>query len=58
MLKQYIDKGVGELDDRRIRGLLELKYQSLSDAKEVLGDVRGIRESNILVSWLTVFLSN
>jgi len=47
VLKQYVDKGVSELDDRRIRGLLELKYQSLSDAKVALGDIKSIRDTFI-----------
>lgn len=47
VLAQYVEKGVNELDDTRIKGLLELKYKSIPDAKEVLGDIKGIRESFI-----------
>ncbi len=47
VLEQYVAKGVNELDDTRIKGLLELKYKSVSDAKETLGDIKSIRESFI-----------
>jgi type I restriction enzyme R subunit len=47
VLEQYVKKGVNELDDTRIKGLLELKYKSISDAKGVLGDIKSIRESFI-----------
>ena len=47
VLEQYVEKGVNELDDTRIKGLLELKYKSVSDAKDVLGDIKGIRKSFI-----------
>ena len=47
VLEQYVEKGVNELDDTRIKGLLELKYKSISDAKGVLGDIKSIRESFI-----------
>ncbi len=43
MLSLYVEKGVKELDDGRLKNLLELKYDSLTDAKEVLGDVKSIR---------------
>jgi len=36
--------GVGELDREKLPDLLELKYQSLEDAKKVLGSVAKIRE--------------
>ncbi len=47
VLEQYVEKGVNELDDTRIKGLLELKYKSVSDAKETLGDIKSIRETFI-----------
>jgi len=47
VLAQYVEKGVKELDDTRIKALLELKYHSMSDAKAILGDVKSIRESFI-----------
>lgn len=45
VLAQYVEKGVSELDDTRLKGLLELKYQSIHDAKVVMGDVKSIRET-------------
>jgi len=47
VLKQYVEKGVTELDDTRLKGLLELQYKSVPDAKVVLGDIKGIRETFI-----------
>jgi len=47
VLKQYVDEGVKELDDTRLKNLLELKYNSIHDAKEVLGDIQSIREAFI-----------
>jgi type I restriction enzyme R subunit len=44
VLNLYVEKGVQELDDTRLKSLLELKYNSLHDAKEALGDVKSIRE--------------
>ncbi len=43
VLKQYIKTGVGELDQEKLPILLTNKYQSLENAKEVLGDVKNIR---------------
>jgi type I restriction enzyme, R subunit len=43
VLSKYIESGVDELDDEKLPNLLELKYQSISDATEVLGEVKGIR---------------
>ena len=45
VLAQYVDEGVKELDDTRIKGLLELKYEGTHEAKEVLGDIKSIRDS-------------
>ena len=47
VLKQYVEKGVTELDDARLKGLLELKYNSIHDAKVAIGDVKSIRETFI-----------
>ena len=47
VLKQYVDEGVKELDDTRLKNLLELKYNTLHDAKEALGNIKGIREAFI-----------
>ena len=44
VLNLYVEKGVQELDDTRLKSLLELKYNSIHDAKEALGDVGSIRE--------------
>lgn len=43
VLSKYIETGVEELGEEKIATLLTNKYQSLEDAKEVLGDVQGIR---------------
>ncbi len=45
VLEQYVVKGVNELDDTRIKGLLELKYKGIHEAKEVLGDIKSIRDT-------------
>lgn len=42
VLSKYIETGVGELDQEKLPILLTNKYQSLEDAKEVLGDVTNI----------------
>lgn len=39
VLSKYIESGVEELDQEKLPLLLTNKYQSLEDAKEVLGDV-------------------
>jgi len=44
VLSLYVERGVQELDDLRLKSLLELKYNSVHDAKEILGDVASIRE--------------
>ena len=38
VLKQYVKKGVKELDKEKLSAILELKYKTIADAKEVLGD--------------------
>lgn len=43
VLKKYVESGVGELDQEKLPHLLELKYQSISDAAEALGGVENIR---------------
>jgi type I restriction enzyme R subunit len=43
VLNKYIEIGVDELDQEKLPNLLINKYQSLEDAKEVLGDVADIR---------------
>ena len=47
VIKQYVQVGVRELDDAKIKALLELRYHSLSDAKEKLGDIGSIRNAFI-----------
>lgn len=47
VLEQYVKSGVGELDDSKLPDLLELKYHAIADAKNVLGEIKTIRESFI-----------
>lgn len=42
VLSKYIETGVDELDQEKLPILLRNKYQSLEDAKEILGDVSNI----------------
>ncbi len=42
VLSKYVETGVDELDQEKLPILLTNKYQSLEDAKEVLGDVANI----------------
>lgn len=42
VLSKYIETGVDELDQEKLPILLQNKYQSLEDAKEILGDVANI----------------
>jgi type I restriction enzyme R subunit len=42
VLNKYIETGVEELDREKLPILLTNKYQSLEDAKEVLGEVADI----------------
>ena len=44
VLSKYIETGVEELDQDKLPILLTNKYQSLEDAKAVLGDVANIRD--------------
>tara|TARA_R110002110_G_scaffold415748_1_gene654848 strand:- start:87140 stop:89518 length:2379 start_codon:yes stop_codon:yes gene_type:complete len=44
VLTQYVGEGVGELAVSKLPDLIELKYQSMHDAVQVLGSVQGIRE--------------
>lgn len=47
VLNQYIKSGEDELDDSKLGNLLELKYHSISDAKNILGDIQKIRNTFI-----------
>lgn len=45
VLAQYVKQGVHELDREKLSALLELKYQSVSDAIDALGDVPVIKNT-------------
>jgi type I restriction enzyme R subunit len=45
VLDKYIDKGVEELDEWILPTLLNLKYDTVDDAKRTLGDVNRIRST-------------
>ena len=45
VLDQYVKKGVGELSDDKLKPLIELKYNTIADAKKVLGSPSLIRET-------------
>lgn len=47
VLEQYVREGVSELDDLKLPDLLELKYQSIADAKKELGGIKNIRKTFI-----------
>lgn len=47
VLAKYIETGVDELDDEKLPSLLELKYNSISDATLALGEVKSIRDAFI-----------
>ena len=47
VLSQYIETGVEELYEEKLPDLLILKYQAISDAEEILGDVDNIRATFI-----------
>ncbi|MBK9257802.1 MAG: DEAD/DEAH box helicase family protein [Saprospiraceae bacterium] len=42
VLSKYVESGVDELDQEKLPTLLQNKYQSLEDAKSVLGEVKNI----------------
>lgn len=45
VLSKYIESGIEELDQGKLGSLLELKYHSITDASEILGDTNKIRET-------------
>ncbi len=45
VLSQYVQEGVGELDQEKLPQLLELKYDAVGDAAEKLGGVSKIRDA-------------
>ena len=47
VLKQYVDNGIKELDDARLKDLLLVKYDAIDDAKKSIGDIKTIRETFI-----------
>jgi type I restriction enzyme R subunit len=47
VLEQYVRDGVQELDEGKLPSLLELKYNSIVDAKSELGEIHKIRETFI-----------
>ncbi|HYV94011.1 MAG TPA: DEAD/DEAH box helicase family protein [Chitinophagales bacterium] len=47
VLKQYVNSGVEELDEAKLKPLLELKYRAIDDAKKELGDIARIRDTFI-----------
>ena len=47
VLPKYVESGVGELDQEKLPSLLELKYNTISDAAEILGGVENIRKTFI-----------
>lgn len=44
VVEQYVRSGASELDDAKLAALLQLKYQSVADAKTKLGDIPEIRD--------------
>ena len=44
VLEQYVNKGVKELDKEKIAAMVELKYKTIEDAKQVLGDPKTTRD--------------
>lgn len=44
VLSKYIESGVDELDQAKLPRLLELKYESVHDASEILGGVESIKQ--------------
>lgn len=47
VLSKYVESGVGELDEAKLPHLLELKYHSVHDGVEALGEVPQIRSTFI-----------
>jgi hypothetical protein len=47
LLEYFVPESITELKDAKPPDLLELKYSSIADAKEELGDIQTIRETFI-----------
>ncbi|MBL0311067.1 MAG: DEAD/DEAH box helicase family protein [Bacteroidetes bacterium] len=54
VLSKYIETGVEELDQEKLPILLTNKYQSLEDAKDILGDAGNI--SRLFIEFSTAFV--
>jgi type I restriction enzyme R subunit len=44
VLSKYIESGVDELDQDKLPNLLTNKYNTLEDAKDILGDLTNIKQ--------------
>jgi type I restriction enzyme R subunit len=44
VLSQYVNEGVSELQAEKLPALIDLKYQSIHDATQELGEVSRIRD--------------
>jgi len=49
VLSKYEEKGVSELDERKLPVLLNLKYKAIANAERILGDVNQIRSIFFLI---------
>jgi len=47
VLSKYIETGVEELDNRKLPDLIKLKYQTIPDAQQILGDLDAVRNQFI-----------
>ena len=47
VLKQYVDNGIKDLDDKRLKDLLMVQYKEIEDAKNKIGDMKTIRDTFI-----------
>ena len=47
VLSEYVNEGVGELDDSKLPHLLSIKYRAVNDAARELGGIARIRETFI-----------
>lgn len=47
VMGQYVSQGVEELDDRKLKSLLEMKYCTVHDAAAELGELRNVRSAFI-----------
>lgn len=47
VLSQYVDQGVGEIAESKLADLIQIKYDSIADAKQSLGAISLIRQRYI-----------